>query len=59
MKQETKNGSNFADYSRYVEISNLDSETPTIREYINEDGDLSLDKIKPGMKHSPNMHVEV
>lgn len=36
---ETKSSPNFADFSRSFQILNGDSESPSIYEYINEDGD--------------------
>ncbi len=36
---ETKSSPHFADFSRSFQILNGDSESPSIYEYINEDGD--------------------
>lgn len=37
--EETKTSKSFADFKRVFEIICLDSKTPVIREYFNEDGD--------------------
>jgi hypothetical protein len=37
--EETKTSSHCANYARLFEITNAESTTPTIRDYINESGD--------------------